>query len=718
MNPPAWVNDPDAKRWFPKLQQLTEDSKSHAKLIRTKDGWRAAYEVELEAAQAAKPQAAGNNYQQEMMKNLLRQPPGLDEVKQLVAGQSNDTNWVSRNGVACLPIQLQCGGDDKPVPGNVRPPETSAPFSATYYDRADRKEYELRMMFKSLHVLAALEHAGLAKMEHIRPVRAKRRSARDAISSDVQNGGVRFTLSREATEALGLANYGGGCIPAGRITIDLLSMQGNRGMFQIKARGVVAQTPDWVLKISEGLPALRSLIANGLQMSGQLSFAALEGEGKWRLGGLSPSYPDINYNTLPPHLVPLLPLTVAAFPSKPVKAPALVQMNQDPVTLNAGLPAATPVATANAAPSIAPLPAPAPAPAPARPAPYPAEGAPVHVVSIYQGVRPQGSTRGGQDHPEGVAKIKVTEDNAVLLLLAYEPIEWQIEAGRGIDLKRVIAIGYYEPRVIFSGGGKPQVHIARRADLQQRTGISLKNRFPVRSESNDLIDIAADTRALTDTLPKTFQASNEAPVFGFTIGPQTPGFVLPSPQAPMQNGAPITLKSAFMEAVQGNRLFRGRSGAYTDAWSDRSYSAGKLYYEGTMRVTGSMTAHTHANIGICLERGIGIEGATPGGSTVIGHGEQRLYKEGDVFGIAADFDQHKLYFRVNGKWLSGLPESGNGFPLQPGKQYRACVLAAGTVAGEVKEGKPQSDTAWEVNFGEKPFHSSLPSGYVSFNGGS
>lgn len=724
VNPPAWVRSPEAKRWFPKLQQLTEDSKNHVKVIRTKDGWRSAYEIELEAAQAAKGQTTGNNYLQEMMKNLSRQPPTLEEAKQLIAGQTVDANWILRNGIACLPLQLQRGGDDKPVPGNVRPPETSTPFTVTYYDRTDRKEYEYRMMLKTLHVLSALEYAGFAKMEYIKPVlRKNNKAAQNSIPStpDEQNGGVQYVLSREAAEALGISSYGGGCIPAGRIKIDLIAMQGNRGMVQIKARGMVEQTPDWAVKIGEKLPALKSLIENGMQMSGQMNFATSEGEGKWRLDGLMPGYPEMNYEALPAHLIPVMPHTTAAFPPKPVKAPALVQQSTNSLDQGQALPGTflPPARALAAAPSaMQPVAQQAmPVPTSQRPAPYPAEGAPVHVVSIYQALQPKGAQRDAQQHPEGVVNLNVKEDHAVLLLLAYEPVEWHIVADRGIDLKRVIAIGYYEPRVTFSGGGKPQVIVTRSAEVRQRMGIALKNGFPTRIEANDLIDIAAASRALTDALPRTYQANYEAPASGFTISSQTPGFVLPPPQAPSPKGSPITLRSAFTEAVAGNKLQRGTSGAYTDAWSDRAYSAGKIYYEGKMKVTGSLAAHTHANIGLCLVRGNTIDVPSPGGSTVIRHGEQKLFKEGDVFGIAADFDQQRLYFRVNGKWLSGQPESGNGFPLERGKEYRACVLAAGTVSGEVKQGIPRSDTTWEINFGEAPFQSPIPSGYVSFRGG-
>jgi len=135
-----------------------------------------------------------------------------------------------------------------------------------------------------------------------------------------------------------------------------------------------------------------------------------------------------------------------------------------------------------------------------------------------------------------------------------------------------------------------------------------------------------------------------------------------------------------------------------------------------MRVAGALTAHTQANIGVCLARGEGVETSTPGETMVIRHGEQKLCKDGDIFGVAADFEQQRLYYHVNGAWITGTPGSGNGIPLVKGKEYRAYLWSAGTVSGEVQRGVARSDTTWEVNFGEKPFSEAIPSGYVPFQG--
>jgi len=708
---PDWASTVEARRMFPKLPQLIAETKGKAKVIRAREGWRSAYEVEMEAAQIAKGTTT-SDYLMQTIKNLERATPSLDEAKSLVSAQAVDVNWVSRTGIACLPLQLQRGGDDKIAPGAVR----DAPaFTVTYYDRGDRKEYEYRTMAKALHILSALEGAGLAQMEQIKPLLPIRKANKDASPvSAAQNTGVRYQVSREAVEALGLSGYGGGCVPAGRLKVEALAVRSNRGTVQVVARGIVEQTPEWAAKIGEKLPALKSLIETGLPLSGQMGFAAEKGAGKWRLVGLSPSYPETSYNDIPTHLVPLMPLTVAAFPVKPVKAPTLVPQEFVP-------PEPTPVPAPAQAPGMVYANALPPAPStpaqltPSQP-PYSAEDAPVHVVSIYQASLRGGEQRGFQQHPEGVVNLDVNEPDAVLLLFAYEPVEWHISAAKGIALKRVIATGYHEQRVTFAGGGKPQVVTAGGGEILRQSGVNLRNGFPTGRDANDLIDIAAISHALTGALPRSFQGGYEASATSFVIGPQSPRFTLPARQAPDSGGNTVTLRSAFGEAVKGSLLLRGPAGAYTDAWSDRAYSAGRVYYEGWMRVTGALAAHIHANIGLCLVRGNTIETSVPGGTTVIHHGEQKLYKDGDVFGIAADFEQQRLYYHVNGAWVTGVPGSGSGIPLEKGKEYRACLFAASTTSSELQRGGARSDTTWETNFGDRPFSKTIPSGYVPFQG--
>ncbi|MGB8693010.1 MAG: hypothetical protein WCD08_05820 [Steroidobacteraceae bacterium] len=679
---PTWATTPEAARAFPKLPELIAERISHAKLIRTRQGWRASYEMDFDTAAAANgPKAA--DAARLMAKALFAEPPTHDQVTAMVKEKLSDPNWVAQSGVACLPLRLQRGGDDQ-----VARRDTGSSFTVTYYDRPDRNQYEYAPMATALQVLSALESAGLATMDYV-----------DSVASGPvpHPSGVRFRITDEALAALGLPG-GGGCVPAGRITVDTIKIHSAPGETWVMARATVTETPAWVLKLAARLPALQALITTGMPMTGMIRFAPEEGgAGHWIGNGLEPMYPTVSYATLPAHLTPVMPKTSAAFPSPSIKAPAFSAPGAAPVSNRlseaAALPAPEPVQSASAAST-----------------PYPANNSHVHVVSINDAPLPGGGHSGFGRHPDGMVSVVVSDPDASLLLLSYEPIEWRITAANGVRLRRIVAIGFYDQRVKLNGGGTPEVTTGKPGVVLKDTGIDLNNGFPTQSDANSLVTIAKITRVLTGTTPQTFQGRATAPTEGFVVGPTTPRFVMPERRGPGQVGGSVTLKG---ESVRGELALRGMSGAYTEAYADRSYSAGKAYFEGTMRVTGSLAGHGAANIGVCLARFGGID--TPGHETMaIAEGEQRLHADGEVFGIAADFDQHRLYRRVNGVWIGGAPGGSGGLPLENNKEYRACFFASGTTTGEVASGQPRSDTTWQVNFGARPFAQPIPPGFVPY----
>lgn len=327
MGIPAWAATPEARRLFPRLAELTADIGGKAKVIRAKEGWRSAYEVESELSNAAKGVAA--DVQRKEMQRRLDTSPAitLDEAKSLLAKKVGEPEWASRSGVACLPIMVQRGGDDKEMQGE----RDASEFSVTYYDRGDRKEFEYRTMAIALHFFAALEGAGLAEMDVIRPAspavksKANKRAAPQSPAVPTGPTGIRYKVSKDALTTLGMKAYGFGCVPAGRVKVETLSVQNNRSQTLLLARASVEQTPEWSLKIAERLPALKTIIETGLPMNGQL-VRPLDGPdaGKWRLSGLQPNYPAPLYASIPAHLAPLMPQTAAAFSPQSIRAPLLV----------------------------------------------------------------------------------------------------------------------------------------------------------------------------------------------------------------------------------------------------------------------------------------------------------------------------------------------------------------------------------------------------------
>jgi len=737
---PAWATTEDAKRHFPKLVDLIGDGNGKAKVIRTQDGWRSAYELEAEISVAAK---GGQNtqlaemYKKQMQGRMDAPTITLDEAKELVAKQIAEPEWTSRSGVACLPLHVQRGGDEKDAQGA----RDAAEFAVTYYDRNDRKPYEYQTMARNLHILAALEGAGLAEMEAIRPAplpppaKVGRKQPAQPVEPPKPIG-IRYKVNKEAMTAMGMTGYGGGCIPAGRAKIEVLALQESYdyGQTSIQARATIDQTPEWATRIAESLPALKAIIENGLAMQGSL-YRVPEGSaeaGKWKLSGLTPIYPTLSYDSIPAHLKPIMPLTAAAYPGKTIKAPGLVPelrataapiLRVEPGNGTAAAPAAPPASIDDApAPAYKPAPVPAPTPTPKKTSSgpiYPADGSPVHVVSIYEAPLPGGAKRGFQQHPEGSVNIAVSTNNATLLLFSYEPVEWRINSAKGVKLKRVVATGYYDQRIVFSGGGKPEVTAIKTGTLADLSGIDQASMsVPRKADANGMTSIAALTQALTGALPASFQTAYTAPETGFSIDDRTPRFALPAPRAPGATPMAVILHDGWGgKFIKGNTVLRGMSGAYNEYWTDRVFSSGKAYFEGKLRVTGSLTAHTYANIGLCLatEKGVDMSGSRE--VLALGHDEQKLFKDGDLFGVAADFDNQRLHFRVNGKWMTGEPGSKVGKRLRNGTEYRACVLASGTTSSGVERGERQSDSTWEVNFGARPFVHPIPAGFRPFQGG-
>lgn len=677
---PKWATAAGAAKVFPDLPKLIAEQVDHAKLIRTQGGWQSSYEMGLEAAMAASGKK-GALAVQAIGRMLAVEAPTQDEILKVVNERFDDPTWLARNRVACLPLPLVKGGDDK-----AALQVSEGAFTVSYFDRPDRNAYELSAMATNLQVLSALESAGLAELQYLDPVS----------SPAPEPSGVRYRVSDEATDALELRPRSG-CVPAGTLSFDVLSTRSAFGEIVVTARATVAETPKWVLRVAEELPALRSLIEVGMPMVGRLR-ADPEADGalSWVSAGMEPNYPGISYSTLPPHLMPVMPATISQLDRNAVEAPEFRSPRIGYATLS--LPRSAPAKPTE------------PGPPPAAAVPFPAGNSPVHVISIYEAPLPSGGERSGGDHPDGVASVVVSDPDSTLLLLAYEPIEWRIRATQGVEIQRIVAIGYYEPRVKLTGGGKPDVVAGTRARLGKAINVDGRNGFPTQSGANNLVDVGKITQALTGTLPRSYQGVYKAPEAGFQVGEQTPVFEMPQPLAPGTATGRVTLKG---EAVQGDLALKSsRNGAM--AYADRAYSAGKVYFEGAMRVNGSVAAHGRANIGLCLVLGSGIELFSPGNVDAIRPNEQRLHGDGDVFGIAVDFDRSRLYPRVNGVWTDGAPGSGGGLELESGKSYRACVQAFGIADSELPPGAAPSETTWQLNFGGRPFSNPVPAGFVAY----
>jgi|GEM_PF-2231531 len=726
---PMWATNTDAKRLFPKLTSLIETKRETMSLLRTKEGWITEMESQIQVS-AMHRDGRGAEYLKQLM-GQTEAPIAIDtpKIQAIFNDYLNSTQWLGHGSVACLPLRLQRGGDDREAAIDRNN------FSVTYYDQATRPDYQRTQMVNALHILAALEGAELAKRESPPPPNVSALTSRVLLDSPVpftksvqsptsqtKVNGVRFILSPEAIQALEM-NSGSNCIPIGRLKVDLLNTQiTNFHAVQILAHGKISQTPDWVLKIAERLPALRSAIEEGVPLTGTLQYAedyqnrqnGIDQTKRWFISGLNPTYPEVMASSVPAELEAIFPETTKAM-SKVVKS------NTTGLPLIAGS-------------VIAPPPAPPPIPGANTPtpklqgqqvvgetekppviqgvaAPFPAGDFEVHAISIYEGNLPGGVDRGFQQHPEGIVEIKLGKTNnpTMLLLSSYEPINWHISLEQGAKLAKIVAFGYYPQHLTINGKHNAEIITPTRGMLSKVGGDI--SRLPTTIEVNRMRDVADIVRNLTGKIPTSFQAEYR-PKQPFSVNTATTAFAIPALKSVSGAGISDVILQGSDTTVTTLGVKYNNSGAYTDAWASRAYSAGKVYFEGYMKVQGALVSQPHANVGIALSGGGRSRDGISEQFPVIDDGSQKLYKNGDVFGLALDLDGGIMYVRINGEWITGEPSSGNGRAFKKGREYVPYFFASGISDGN----KHIGDTSWTANFGASAFKYPIPKGYASYDG--
>jgi hypothetical protein len=609
---PDWAKTAEAKQLFPKLAELTADTRTTVLVVRTREGWRAPRDIEQELASATRPKKAWPQTNPLADKDTPPSP-SLAETKQLLNLWMTSETTNARSKIACLPLHLERSGDDRTA-GFNRNNSSTREYTLTYYDREGRKPYEYARMARNLHILYALEQGGLASREVLmieQPAPADTTTntptPAQATATIRKPAGLRYRIPSAFMDMLGMNQYGGGCIPAGRLNVELMSVNQNMRMrlTMVSGKSLLEQPPPWTEKVAAHLPALSALRDYGVAVNIGLMYLQRSGEAekKWRIIQFSPLYPEIAYSEIPAELQPFMPKTTASSPSSTIRAPI------------SGIPQAIPpkVVTLDPQISVAGFPR---APNQAvveqpEPPPYPAQGAPVHVISVYKGAA-YGNTQGHGHHTMYPARITVSDPNALLILLSYEPVDWQIHTVNSAHPKQVLVFGYNESRVTFLGTKKAPTTIAKTGDLYQKWKILLP-KTPTKATEETRIDIAQLSEKLTGAQPSSFQTAYQAPTTGFMIDTQTSRFVAPKPRKPAANAPLATLRSMNRGNV-GNRLIRSSYGALNDAWSNHAYSAGKVYFEGTIDIHGAAAAHAFANIGMCLsrdDRSAGLQGAWP-----------------------------------------------------------------------------------------------------------
>ncbi|MES9991039.1 MAG: hypothetical protein ABW098_03760 [Candidatus Thiodiazotropha sp.] len=651
---PGWAKNEKALKLFDRLAEALKDKVRVTKVLKTNDGWQL-----LKERQPARAVSGFGHITIPIdIKSIDKEieVPSVEAINAYIDENARSIDWLVKYEKTCMPVWIHVG-DDKST-------QTDKEFSVTYYDLKDRKQYEFQKIVNSLHLLTALERAGLAELEYIS------QQANSSIST--HEPGVRFRVKRQAIEAIDLHKQGKGCIPYGRQSVEILSVKADKGMnrmgYHFTAKKIVEEVPVWVKKIAKELPALESVIEHGVLMRGYL-FNNSYNKKYWEIQNADYIYPRINHNSLPSYLEPVLRNTALAMPAKKVIAPIVpandsgseyeppnssvinkpvkkskiksmgsqfqVKQIQDNASLE------------NSSVSKTSL--------------YSVGDSDVHVIAIYEGSGRHGGPRKWAEDVVGQVSLTVRVIDSVLLLYAYKPTSWNLKVYDGYAIKKVIVAGSKNQQVNVSGQVKPKVIAIDNRKLMSSIDVGRYSRFPTGHSKNELLDAALITSAVTGKAPTTYQAFYKAPKGGFYISDSTPVFRPPLPIKPSDYP-----KNTKISMQSGQLLY----------WSDREFSSGKLYTEMRLRVINALYAPKRSNLGLCLSKTKGVVGSDKGSAKLMIQGEQSLRKDGDVFGIAADFDNQRIYYHVNGNWVTGKPGSGDGVKLEKDKFYRICATSS------------------------------------------
>lgn len=346
---------------------------------------------------------------------------------------------------------------------------------------------------------------------------------------------------------------------------------------------------------------------------------------------------------------------------------------------------------------------------------FSAAGGELHAIGVYKGPE-----RSGTPRPPSRITVYVmsfTGRPVVLLLTAYEPVEWRIGGG-GARISKVIALGHHRQTIL--GAPADAVRVSRSFEDGYKEYF-----YSYGKDAEDLKKFYERAAALTGQLPVTFQGKYSASEFFVDgnvpvriEGKRAEAPVLPKPQALRDPGGVHFVPSRHVGthiSPDGLRLSSCLQGASAAVKANRGHVRGKVYFELTFNLRSS-GVYPGTNVGLAPMTSdasflFASEDEPPkGGVGLLQWGEASRYRDGDVFGLAADLDAMQLYFHVNGEW-KGEPPGGKGALLAPGRAYAA--------AASVSAASNRSSTecsGWTGNFGNAPFKYPLPQGYMSYDG--
>jgi hypothetical protein len=179
---------------------------------------------------------------------------------------------------------------------------------------------------------------------------------------------------------------------------------------------------------------------------------------------------------------------------------------------------------------------------------------------------------------------------------------------------------------------------------------------------------------------------------------------------PLSIGSSVTI-------TNGNLTFTNSAGTHRMIIGSMAVSSGKWYAEFTVTSLGD----TYPQIGIvdvtqwsaatqtgANSRGWGYlsDGRIFNNNSAIDSGEP-TYTNGDIIGVAFDLTNNKVYFSKNGTFINSAdPAAGtNGYSITSGYDYAFSMSSYDT----------STDPVYNLNFGQRPFSYTPPTGFVRLN---
>lgn len=336
---PDWVAAPRASELFPALSKQLDTRTGKATLMQTGEGWQSLAEVERTIRQIKYQSNRRRTTARRIPVEAPEKNPSDAEIQQMLVTAQHQTRPSSLStDVACLPLALGGAGNGprhRPAPNQNNTQQND--YEAVFYDVPQSSKSRQYRTARALHMLNALRQAGMAEMTTIQSQEVNQAFSHAARTVPVNTQGVRFTVPAAMARVLGLNNHYPDCIPAGKIKMSLLGHYRERQMIRVLAKGEVQDSPKWVVKLADHLPALKSILETGVPMTARLYYVSDQAgaattdaddqrTGHWTLRGrLRPHYPQPRYERIPDDLAQFLPQMAAAQPKTLVPAPPIFQ---------------------------------------------------------------------------------------------------------------------------------------------------------------------------------------------------------------------------------------------------------------------------------------------------------------------------------------------------------------------------------------------------------